>query len=140
MLRGAGKRGGRLIRRVAEEFLLLLKLGGGVLYPILNLKGLKSIRILAAYSSIGPQTENQAWGKKRCVKSLADSLVTQVDICGAKWPSGSHRPESNVLHILFKMYHFSYKIIPNSPSSIMVLYCVFPLPSPAHPGVATRFA
>ena len=39
MLRGAGKRGGRLIRRVAEEFLLLLKLGGGVLYPILNLKG-----------------------------------------------------------------------------------------------------
>ena len=39
MLRGTGKRGGRLIRRVAEEFLLLLKLGGGVLYPILNLKG-----------------------------------------------------------------------------------------------------
>ena len=70
MLRGAGKRGGRLIRRVAEEFLLLLKLGGGVLYPILNLKGLRSIGILAAYSSIGPQTENQAWGKKRCAKSL----------------------------------------------------------------------
>ena len=70
----------------------------------------------------------------------SDSLVTQVDICGAKWPSGSHRPELNVLHILLKIHHFSYKIIPNTPCSIMVLYCVFPLPSPAHPGVATRFA
>ena len=38
MLRGAGKRGGSLTGHVAEEFLLSLKLGGGVFHPILNLK------------------------------------------------------------------------------------------------------
>ena len=38
MLRGAGKRGGSLTGHVAEEFLLSLKLGGGVFHRILNLK------------------------------------------------------------------------------------------------------
>ena len=70
MLRGAGKRGGRLTRRVAEEFLAIAKIGWRSIVPDFEFERLKSIRILAAYSSIGPQTENQAWGKKRCAKSL----------------------------------------------------------------------
>ena len=69
--------------------------------------------------------------------ALADSLVTQLDICGVIWPSGPSRQEP---HVLFLFLFLSVSLpVPSSFSSVSpplsVLLC--PLPSPAQPGVAT---